>query len=169
MKRRGAVTFDQFASPRLNSWLKMSTALCRDPLLAEDLLQDVLIKVHRHWQRIRSLDSPDAYVHRMITNEFLSSRRRWLRRRSSNELPDLASDSDHATEVVDRDALLREIGKLPRKQRAVLILRYYCGMTDLEIAESLGCSGGTVRGYASRALATLRIEPAASLIRAEGN
>ena len=57
----------------------------------------------------------------------------------------------------DRDALLTELGKLPRRQQAVLVLRYYEGLTDAEIAELLGCSPGTVRGYASRGLAALRV------------
>lgn len=65
---------------------------------------------------------------------------------------------DHAVAHAERDALLTEVGKLPRRQRAVLVLRYYEGFSDSEIAELLGCTAGTVRGYASRALATLRVE-----------
>jgi RNA polymerase sigma factor (sigma-70 family) len=66
--------------------------------------------------------------------------------------------SDHAAVHAERDALRIELDKLPRRQRAVLVLRYYAGMSDLEIAEVLGCGAGTVRGYASRALAALRVE-----------
>ena len=65
---------------------------------------------------------------------------------------------DHAQEYSERDALLGELGKLPRRQRAVLVLRYYEDRPDAEIAELLGCAPGTVRGYASRALAALRVE-----------
>ena len=69
---------------------------------------------------------------------------------------DLAQD--HAVAHAERAALLAELGKLPRRQRAVLVLRYYEGLSDTEIAEVLGCTPGTVRGYASRALAALRVQ-----------
>lgn len=65
---------------------------------------------------------------------------------------------DHADQYSERQALLGELGKLPARQRAVLVLRYYEDRRDAEIAELLGCTPGTVRGYASRALAALRIE-----------
>jgi DNA-directed RNA polymerase specialized sigma24 family protein len=65
---------------------------------------------------------------------------------------------DHADQHADRTVLMAEIARLPRKQRAVLALRFYEGLTDSEIAETLGCTSGTVRGYASRALAQLRVQ-----------
>jgi RNA polymerase sigma factor (sigma-70 family) len=65
---------------------------------------------------------------------------------------------DHAVAHAERDALRTELDKLPKRQRTVLVLRYYAGMSDVEIAEMLGCRPGTVRGYASRALAALRVE-----------
>ena len=65
---------------------------------------------------------------------------------------------DPAFAHAERAALLAELGKLPRRQRAVLVLRYYEGLSDTEIAEVLGCTPGTVRGYASRALAALRVQ-----------
>jgi RNA polymerase sigma factor (sigma-70 family) len=68
---------------------------------------------------------------------------------------------DHATAIVDRDDIWCRLAELPRQQRAVLVLRYYERLTDDEIATMLGCSPGTVRGYASRALARLRLDLAA--------
>jgi RNA polymerase sigma factor (sigma-70 family) len=68
------------------------------------------------------------------------------------------SSPDHADRTADRDELIGELAKLPRRQRVVLVLRYYGGLTDNEIAETMGCSPGTVRAHASRALATLRIQ-----------
>lgn len=65
--------------------------------------------------------------------------------------------------MVDRDDVWRRLARLPRQQRAVLVLRYYERLTDVEIATTLGCSPGTVRGYASRALATLRLDLTAEL------
>ena len=65
---------------------------------------------------------------------------------------------DPAVDHAERDALLAEVSRLPRRQKAVLVLRYYEALSDAEIAEVLGCTPGTVRGYASRALATLRVD-----------
>ena len=106
------------------------------------------------------LDQPELYVRKMILNEFLSWRRRSWRLIPAGEAgTGLGSAApDHAQEYSERDALLGELGKLPRRQRAVLVLRYYEDRPDAEIAELLGCAPGTVRGYASRALAALRIE-----------
>jgi RNA polymerase sigma factor (sigma-70 family) len=96
----------------------------------------------------------------MVLNEFLSWRRRSWRLipvGGREAAPDRA-EPDHAQQHADREALLAELAKLPRRQRAVLVLRYYEGCTDTEIAGLLGCTPGTVRGYASRALAALRVE-----------
>ena len=100
-------------------------------------------------------ERPDAYVRRIILNQYLS----WRRRRSSSELsgpvPDVgvADSTDH---IASRDLLWRVLAELPGKQRAVLALRYYEDLPDREIGALLGCSDGTVRSLASRAFATLR-------------
>ncbi len=65
---------------------------------------------------------------------------------------------DHADQYAERAALLAEVGKLPRRQRAVIVLRYYEDRSDTEIAELLGCQPGTVRVHAAKGLSTLRIE-----------
>ena len=98
----------------------------------------------------------------MILNEFLSWRRRSLRQIPAGGAAEESASRapDHAHVYAERQALLGELGKLPRRQRAVLVLRYYEDRDDAEIAELLGCTPGTVRGYASRALAALRIEMA---------
>lgn len=131
--------------------------------LAEDVVQDALVKAHAKWKRISALDRPDLYVKRIVTNEFLSWRRR--RRVPTVQLePDLATPfrgsrpPSHEETSADRDARWAELERLPRQQRAVLVLRFYEGLDDTEIATVLDCRPGTVRGYGSRALATLRIE-----------
>ena len=114
------------------------------------------------------MDQPEAYLRKMIVNEYLSWRRRWARISPSATVTVPAPDGpDHATVHADREALRAELARLPRQQRAVLVLRYYEGLTDAEIAEVLGCAASTVRGYAARALATLRIEAAHVIHAAE--
>jgi len=101
----------------------------------------------------------------MIVNEYLSWRRRWSRIVPQATPPEPPAVADHADNHSEREALRIELDKLPRRQRAVLVLRYYAGLSDPEIAEALGCTPGTVRGYASRALATLRIEARPALLK----
>jgi RNA polymerase sigma-70 factor (sigma-E family) len=161
--------FEEFAAARLPAVLRFAGVLTGDRGLAEDVVQEVLIRVHGRWPQISQLDHPELYVRKMVVNEYLS----W-RRRSWRLIPGGAGQDvddrlapDHAHGHAERDAILAEICKLPRRQRAVLVLRYYEGLPDSEIAEALGCAPGTVRGYASRALAALRIEMAPHTAREE--
>jgi RNA polymerase sigma-70 factor (sigma-E family) len=154
----GSMTFEQFAATRLDAVLRFATVLTNDRGLAEDVVQEVLIRAHKRWTQIEGLDQPEAYVRRMIVNEFYSLRRKWARYvpRPAEELDGRVGD--HAATIAERRTLLDEVAKLPRKQRAVLVLRYYEDMPDSEIAATLGCAETTVRGYAFRALKALRIE-----------
>jgi RNA polymerase sigma-70 factor (sigma-E family) len=154
------VTFEEFAARRLPAVLRFAAVLTGDRAAAEDIVQEAMIRAYRRWDVIGCLDRPEFYLRKMIVNEFLSSRRRLWRLVPSGSGADLDTrvSPDHAGQHAERDALLAELGKLPARQRAVIVLRYYEGLPDREIAELLGCTPGTVRGYASRALAALRVE-----------
>jgi RNA polymerase sigma-70 factor (sigma-E family) len=151
-------SFDQYVVDRLDRLLRFATAMTCDPHLAQDVVQEVLLRAQRKWSHIGQLQARDAYVHRMIINEYLS----WRRRRAAKAVSHSTLDAlgtpvaDHATGYAERDAMKARIATLPRKQRAALMLRYYEDRTDAEIAELFGCSAGTVRSHISRALSTLR-------------
>jgi RNA polymerase sigma-70 factor (sigma-E family) len=153
------MTFEEFVQARLPGVLAFATVLAGQQSTAEDLAQEVLIRVHARWDTIGGLDRPEMYVRKMVLNEFLSWRRRsWrLIPAGDRDLTD-GSAPDHATGYAEHDAMLAEVAKLPRRQRAVLVLRYYEDRSDAEIAELLGCAPVSVRAYASKALAALRIE-----------
>ncbi|MBC6456408.1 SigE family RNA polymerase sigma factor [Actinomadura sp. HBU206391] len=161
------VGFEEFLTARLPALLRFATALVGDPHRAEDVVQDVLIRAQGRWRRISAMDAPEAYLKRMIINEYLS----WRRRRSSQEVPAAEGLLDAAIEPEDdparryeqRDALWSGMAVLPPRQRAVLALRYYEGMSTAEIADILGCSETTVRSHASRALAELRLDSGGDL------
>jgi RNA polymerase sigma factor (sigma-70 family) len=112
---------------------------------------------------VSGLDDPPSYVRKMVTNEYLSWRRKWSRvvpfadPAIFQRPPDRPDD---ATTLVDRDDLVSRLATLTRRQRVVLALRFFDGLSDAEIASTLGCGEGSVRTHASRGLAALRIEAA---------
>jgi len=123
---------------------------------AQDLVQRALAKVWRRWPTVSRGGNPEVYLRRVIVSEDAS----WHRRRASTEsiracVPD-QMDADRFTAVDAEDAAWRLLAALPRRQRAVLVLRYLEDWPDRQIAEALGCSEATVRSQASRALAALR-------------
>ena len=151
-------TFDEFARRELPGLLRLAGVLAGDRGIAEDVVQEVLLRVSRRWDGIASTDVPVAYVRRMVVNEYVSWRRKWGRIVPRAEIVDERREPDHADRHADRDDLNRRLDGLPPRQRTVLVLRYYEGLSDEAVAELLGCSTGTVRSHASRALATLRID-----------
>jgi RNA polymerase sigma-70 factor (sigma-E family) len=152
-------SFEEYVTARGDALLRFAYVLSGDRHLAEDLVQEVLSRIHGRWPRMARIEQPDAYLRTAIVRQFLS----WRRRRASGEtptdpLPEQVSIADTASRHAAQDEMWRLLATLPRQQRAVLVLRYYEGLTDHEIAETLRCGSGTVRAYASRALAALRIE-----------
>lgn len=151
------MTFQEYAGQRLSLWLRIANGLARDEHLAQDLAQEVLIKLNARWDRALEIDSLDRYVHRMLTNEFLSWRRKWARIIPTGELPAGPAQPDPADAHADRANLDALIAELPPRQRVVIVLRYYADLPDLEIALIMGCSASAVRSYAARALASMRV------------
>ena len=148
--------FDAFVAARGSAMLRHAYVLTGDRYLAEDLVQEVLAHLYRKWDKVSTASSPEAYVRTSITRQFLS----WRRRRSSGErvtdhLPE--APSLDATDLVDGDDVVwHALATLPRRQRAILALRFYDDRSDAQIAEILGVSQSSVRAQASRGIATLR-------------
>ncbi|SHH08950.1 RNA polymerase sigma-70 factor, sigma-E family [Jatrophihabitans endophyticus] len=152
-------TFEAYVGERRGALRRFAVVLCGDPVLAEDLVQDVLARVFERWAQVSAADSVHAYVRRMLVNEFLTWRRRTGRTRSYADLDAyLTPVADPADGRADALALVAELARLPRQQRAALVLRYYEDMPYAEIAEVLGSGENAARSNVSRALANLRIE-----------
>lgn len=152
-------TFDDFVRHRSLALLRLAYLLTGDQSSAEDLLQTALEKAYRRWRHIGGLENPEAYLRQMLV---YGATDRWRRlRRSTQEILSrpIASDvgRDFA-QVDDRDQLMRALRGLPKRQRAVIVLRYWEGLSESETADSLGCSVGTVKSHASRGMARLREE-----------
>ena len=145
--------FEEFVAARRAALLRTAYLLTGQHQDAEDLVQTALVKVVPVWNRIS--DNPEPYVRRVLVRENVSRwrRRRW-REASTDALPEtLAHGADHDELIAVRAAL----ATLAPRQRAVVVLRYYEGCTEAEIAEQLGIAPGTVKSHARDALARLRV------------
>lgn len=131
---------------------------------AEDLVQETMAKLYLSWDKVRRVESIDAYVRRSLINEHNSLwRRAWKRNEVTTDLVPDRTPSTDAHDDGTGAALWSFVQTLPRKQRAVVVLRYYEEMSEAETAEALGISVGTVKSQASRALAALRARAPQSL------
>jgi RNA polymerase sigma-70 factor (sigma-E family) len=124
---------------------------------AEDLVQETLTSLLPKWGRVVAAESPAAYARRALVNRFLSSiRRPDARTVSVWQLPEIADPTDLAEQVVDRELIWQLLGRLPARQRAAIVLRYFHDHDDTTIATTLGCRVATVRSLISRGVAAMR-------------
>ena len=150
--------FDDFVNTRGPALLRFAYLLTGNAHQAEDMVQEALARSHSHWSRIEQYQVPEAYVRKAVLRQYLS----WRSRRSSSEItvanvPDrVAVTADEADRIVVRQQLGQLLARLPRMQRAVLVLRYFEDRDDDDIAELLGCARATVRVHAARGLRRLR-------------
>jgi RNA polymerase sigma-70 factor (sigma-E family) len=150
--------FAEFVTARSHALLRAAWLLTGDAGKAEDLLQAALARSWQHWGRIAS-GNPEAYVRRVLFTTYLNWwRRAWRAEVPSAAPPDLASGDDVAASSASRDGLRRALAGLSRRQRAVVVLRYVEDRSVADTADLLGCTEGTVKTLAFRALATLRAD-----------
>jgi RNA polymerase sigma-70 factor (sigma-E family) len=149
--------FNTFVEARSTPLLRTAYLLTRDRGLAEDLLQTALTKAWFAWERIEG--RPEAYVRRILVNTYATWwRRKWNGEEATGELPE-SRERHTPSHVDDRTDLWDALGRLPRRQRAVVVLRFYEDLTETQTAELLQCSVGTVKSQTSKALAKLRLDP----------
>lgn len=151
-----AATFDEYAAIAWPSLYRYAYLLAGNHADAEDLAQQTLLKAYRSWSRVKSSDSPAAYLRRILTNSYLSQRR--PRSRRLELLTDALPERGHVPHPgpEDRMALWPHVRSLPPRQRAVIVLRYYEDLSEQEIADVLDCSRGNVKSTAHHALKSLR-------------
>lgn len=150
--------FEEFVHASLPGLLRYGHALTGNPHDAADLVQTVLEKIGSRWTHVqRKTGDPLAYVRRSMANAHVS---RWRKTRRENlvaDVPDLsAARPIQPADPFEHEPLWQALRELPPRQRAVIVLRYYEGLSEAEIAETLGISQGTVKSQASKAIANLR-------------
>jgi RNA polymerase sigma-70 factor (sigma-E family) len=147
--------FTDYMSARMPALRRLARLLCQDWTRADDLLQAAMTRTYLHWSKAARADNTDAYVRAILVRQFVDDRRAsWTRRVSLTDQPmeAVAPGTDQERALDLRTA----VTSLPPRQRAVLVLRYFCDLNVDQAADALGCSPGTVKSQTARGLAALR-------------
>lgn len=145
--------FDAFVRERMPELLRFGYVLAGSPDAAADLVQDALERTLAAWPRVKQRDDPEGYVRRTMVNRNVSIWRKQRRERIVEEVPDQPAVSDDG---LPDEELQSALADLPRRQRAVLLLRFAEDLSEQQVANLMGCSVGTVKSQTHKALAKLR-------------
>jgi RNA polymerase sigma-70 factor (sigma-E family) len=148
--------YTEFVAARLQAMRWVAYFLCQDWHHADDLVQVTITRLYVQWHRVRVLDHPESYARTILVREFLRERRSgWARKVSlAADIPDWPTAGPDHDDAIDVNAALAD---LPPRQRATLVLRFYCDQTVDQVAELLGCSAGTVKSQTFKGLGSLRL------------
>jgi RNA polymerase sigma-70 factor (sigma-E family) len=152
--------FREFVESRSRALLRSGWLLTGDWPSAEDLVQTALAAAWPRWSSLTRPDAPELYVRRIMVTTFLRwRRRRWNGEIATLELPERRAQADQFALADVRQALTAALGGLPPRQRAVIVLRYFADLSEAQTAAVMGCSPGTVKSHAAKALSRLRDMP----------
>jgi RNA polymerase sigma-70 factor (sigma-E family) len=153
-----AENFAAFVAARTPSLLRLAWLLAADLDAAEDIVQEALARTVPRWRRVSRGGNPEAYVRAVIRSVWVDT---WRRRRrwptALGGVPERGGDADEGEDAVRRLAVAEALARLAPRQRAVLVLRFYEDLTEVETARCLGCTTSTVKSTAREALARLRV------------
>ncbi|GGM41261.1 SigE family RNA polymerase sigma factor [Dactylosporangium sucinum] len=149
--------FREFVRARLPRLSRAAYLLAGGHAQAEDLLQVTLIKAALAWPRISKAQDPEAYVRKILYHEHVRTwrRRRWLEE-STDAVPERGHAEDETSRTVLRVVLKEALARLTPRQRAVIVLRYFEDLSEVDTAQAMGVTTGTVKSQTSHALARLR-------------
>jgi RNA polymerase sigma-70 factor (sigma-E family) len=163
VRERHEAAFREFVAARSARLFRTALLMVGDYQLAQDLVQEALVKTYVAWPRLRDVGNAEAYTRRVIVTTSMS----WRRRRSFHERPFETLPEGVVADVADLIAadadLWTHLHALPPRQRAAVVLRYCQDLSEAQTAELMGCSVGSVKRHASRGLAKLRDRMGAQL------
>jgi RNA polymerase sigma-70 factor (sigma-E family) len=152
----GPPGFAEFVQTRYSMLVRYGILLTGDHGRGEDLVQEALVKTFRAWRRLHPDGMPEAYTQRVMARAaWRAARRRWRHELPTDVLPETAAQDSYDSSDIAA-LVVAALRTLPAQQRVVLVLRYWGGMTEREVADHLNCSLGTVKSRAGRAMAALR-------------
>lgn len=147
--------YAEYLTSRLPYLRRTAYLLCGDEHRAEDVVQDTAIRLYLKWHRVQAADNTDAYVHRVLVRQYMRQYRlAWSRVLIMDRTPE--RETPPAASVEERERVNKALAQLGRRQRMVIVLRYFCDLSVIDTAAVLDCSEGTVKSQTARALATLR-------------
>lgn len=158
MRAEAQREYVEYVTGAMPSLRRLAYVLCGDEHRADDLVQQAITKLYVSWQRIRDVEHLDQYVRTMVVRGFIDERRRpWFRVGLMAAPPDTPDPGGSAEGRVEEAMVLRAaLARVPRRQQAVLVLRFLCDLPVDEVAAMLDCSIGTVKSQTARGLVTLR-------------
>lgn len=163
VRQRHEAAFREFVAVRSSRLFRTALLMVGDYQLAQDLVQESLVKTYVAWPRLRDVGSAEAYARKVIVTTSIS----WRRRNSFHERPAAALPDSVVADVADLIAadadLWTHLHALPSRQRAAVVLRYCQDLSEVQTSELMGCTVGTVKRHASRGLAMLRDRMGAQL------
>ncbi|MDG6108340.1 SigE family RNA polymerase sigma factor [Dactylosporangium aurantiacum] len=157
MRAEAQREYVEYVTGAMPSLRRLAYILCGDEHRADDLVQQAITKLYVSWPRIRDVEHLDQYVRTMVVRGFIDERRRfWFRVGLTAAPPDVVRAEEPAGGVEEAIVVRAALAKVPRRQQAVLVLRFLCDLPVDEVATMLDCSPGTVKSQTARGLATLR-------------
>ena len=149
-------SFTHYAESALPRLRPIAYLLCRDWHRADDLVQTSAVKLYVHWDRAAQIGNLDSYLRTILVNTYIEEQRTTWWKRISLHHEQGADPAEPEQDLAERLDLRKALAAVPARQRATLVLRYYCELSVEETAQTLGCSAGTVKSQTSRGLANLR-------------
>lgn len=141
-----------------SGFVRLATLLLRNHAMAEEAVQDAFVALHKRWRRLKDPEQAVAYLRISVINNTRSIQRRWTvaAKHPDERPPDEPSAESGALRAAAGDAVIAALRTLPERQREALVLRYYAGLSEAEIAAAMKVSRGAVKSHTSRGMAALR-------------
>ena len=160
MSKSSQIEFSNWLSERQTMLIRAARSICFDVQFADDVLQEALMDIYKHWNRVRAHENLDAYAIRVLVSKHTDMRRKWLRKRSEKEVElayaeNLIALSDEGDVIAERLLVQSALKSLTTMQRAVLVLHYQYGLQLNEIAQALEIPPGTAASHLARGRATV--------------
>jgi RNA polymerase sigma-70 factor (sigma-E family) len=145
-------------SAHYHTLVRLAAFLLRDSVAAEEVVQDSFVAVYGNWRRLRDTGKALSYLRQSVINRSrsLQRHRAVVARYQPQPPPDAASAEQGAITLLERSAVVAALRGLPARQREALVLRYYAGLSEADIARAMGITGGAVKSHAARGIAALR-------------
>jgi RNA polymerase sigma factor (sigma-70 family) len=162
VSKSSQIEFSNWLRERQTMLIRAARSICFDVQFADDVLQEALMDIYKHWEKIKAHENLDAYAIRVLVSKHTDMRRKWLRKRSEQEVElayadNLLALTDEGDDVAERLLVQSALKSLSSMQRAVLVLHYQYGLQLNEIAQALEIPAGTAASHLARGRATVAV------------